>query len=419
MRGKLLLVILSVFLLAGFRGALVSSNGASTYEGLVGTRGFVPSHLSTFTQAQTRTAIFIPGPGFSQVKFDIANYYGAEIAPGSAATDTGSVEYPQGTCTPVKKTGSTTITVADGGHVTTDYAVVTVAGPTWIWYRGHFSNPSGIVIDAFQGQNAAIGDALVLGNSVPDQTVTCDPVIDSGSGGAIIAPVATIAQTTAPSVCIVGDSIPLGVDNDHFPNSVGDPGVVAPIIGPAFGYSLLAVNGDTSDNFVTNHANRGAILPYCTHIDVEYGTNSIYLNGDSVATLKSSLTSVYALAAPGSTVFQHTLIARTCSTDFWATTANQTPYNGLGAAPCNVDFESLRVSFNSDLISGSFGPNGGYFDMQSVIGTGTNNSIWKAGSPGFTPCVPNWTNDGTHPDTCSYYSVIQSSGYLPLSRIHR
>lgn len=291
-----------------------------------------------------------------------------------------------------------------------DYVNVAIPSNTQFWVRKYITSASGIPWNAFQGQNLSLGDALIVGNSgVADQTMS-GTVTDGGTFGSAC-PLAIIAPTTAPSVCILGDSIALGVDNDHTPNSTGDNGIIAPSIAPSFGYSLLAVNGEYASQYVSNHTNRNAVLPYCSHVIVEYGTNDIYLNGDSVATLQGNLTTIYGYAA-GKTVFQNTLIARTnCATNC-ATLADQSTITAGGE-------ESRRVAFNSALTSASFGPSGGYFDAQSVVGTGTNNSLWKAGTPGFSPCVPNWTNEGVHPDTCAYYSAVQGSGYIDTSRIHR
>lgn len=400
--------------LAGSHGLNVV--GPSTYEGLATTRGSAPSGHDTRTQAMARTALFVPS-GFHQIKFTIPNWFGPEAAPGSAATTTASIETSPGVCTTLKKSGSSTITLPDGGQVDTDYAIVTVAGPTWIWWRQWINNPSGVVLDAYQGQNLALGDALILGSSVTDQTVSCDPVVDGGTFQSL-APLAGIAPTIQPSVCGYGDSIMIGVDNDHTPNSNGDNGIVMPVIGPLFGYSNMGVNGDLASQFVSGHTNRVAVGQHCSHWIVEYGTNDFSFGGSSVAALQADLTTIYGYAPVGTVIFQNALIARTCSTDFWATVANQAP-EGTGSCNLSSNFESKRVTFDASLTSATFGPNGGYFDPTSVVGTGTNNSIWKAGNPGFAPCVPNWTNDGAHPDTCSYYSVIQSSGYLDPTRIHR
>lgn len=390
--------------------AWTHGNGAATYDGLVATRGSAPSGKRAETQAMSRLASFTRG-AVTQIKLIIPNWYNGEVAPGSTATVTASIEYPAGVCTQLTWSSATSVVAPDGGQVTSDYVNLVIPTNTQFWIREYITNAGGVPFASFQGQDLSLGDALVVGNSgVVDQTVSCDTVVDGGTF-ASIAPLAIIAPITAPSVCILGDSIALGVDNDHTPNSVGDSGSIAPSIGPSFGYSLLAVNGEYASQYVSTHTNRNAVLPYCTTVIVEYGTNDIYLGGDSVAALQSNLTTIYGYAIP-KTVFQTTLIARTNSSDFWATTAGQSTITAGGE-------ESRRVAFNTALTSASFGPNGGFFDMQSVVGTSTNNSIWKAGNPGFAPCVPNWTTDGVHPNTCSYYSVIQNSGYIDLSSGNR
>lgn len=386
------------------------SPGASTYDGLVATRGSAPSAQRAETQAMSRLASFTRS-AVTKIKIITPNWYNGETAPGATATLTASIEYPAATCTQLKWSGATSVSVPSGGQVTSDYLTINIPANAQFWIREYITNASGVVTQSFQGQKLSLGDALIVGNSgVVDQTVSCGTVTDGGIFDSI-APLAIIAPITAPSVCILGDSIALGIDNDHTPNSTGDNGEIAPSIAPSFGYSNMGVNGETASSFVSTHANRAAVLPFCSHVIVEYGTNDIYLNEDSVATLEGHLTTIYGLAAVGAVTFQNTLIARTASTDGWATTANQATITASGE-------ESRRVAFNTALTSASFGPNGGFFDPQAIIGTSTNNSIWKSVGAGFAACNP-WTNDGVHPNTCSYYTQLQGSGFIDLSRIHR
>ncbi len=387
----------------------VSVVAPTTYDGLAGTRGSAPGQKLAQTQAMARTAIFSRS-AITQIKIITPNWYGAELAPGSTATVTASIEYPAATCTQLKWSAATSSVIPDGGQVTSDYVTISIPANTQFWVRQYTTNASGVVAAYYQGQNLSLGDALVVGNSgVADQTVSCGTVTDGGTFTsipplAVIAPIA-LTPVKLPSVCILGDSIAIGVNNDFAPNSVGDSGEIAPSIGPSFGYSNMGVNGETAANFVSTHTNRAAVLQYCSSTIVQYGINDLQF-GASVAALQASLTTIYGLAPGGATVFQNTLIPFTSSTDGWATTVNQT----------TSAFESNRVAFNSALTSASFGPNGGYFDPQPVVGTSTNNSLWKAGA-GFPACSP-WTTDGVHPSTCTYYTQLQGSGYIDLSRIH-
>lgn len=360
----------------------------SLYDGLAATRASAPSVLRPETQAMARTAFFTRAP-VNSLAFIIPNWSGAEIPPGSPMNVNINVEYPAGTFASV-----VSATIPSGGQVKLTVPV-NIPVPAQAWYRGYYTNPSGIPACSFQGQNLALGDALIVGNSGVADLTAGGTVTDGGTFSSI-APLAIIAPITIPSVCILGDSIALGVNNDHVPNSTGDNGEIAPSIAPSFGYSNMGVNGDTASGFVSTHANRAAVLQYCSHLIVEYGTNDIYLNQDSVATLQGNLTTIYGLAAPGTTIFQNTLLPRSSTPD------GQTPITASGE-------ESRRVAFNAALRAGTFGPNGGLFDPEPVVGTGTNNSLWIAGE----------TNDGVHPTTHAYYTLLQNSGYIDLSRIHR
>ena len=408
------LPLLPAVALAWTHGSPVAPPPA-TFDGLVGTRGTVPTDNSGDTQAMTRLASFARAP-VTKMKIVTPNWFGqqgggsnGESAPGSTAVVKASIEYPAGVCTPLTWSSASSATISNGGQVTSDYVNVSIPANAQFWIREYITASAGVVWDSFQGQVLALGDALVVGNSgVVDQTSSCTTVTDGGTFRSI-APLAIIAPIAVPAVCLLGDSIQLGVAFQHAPNSVGDSGIVAPSIGPSFGYSNMGVNGESAVDFVGTHTNRAAILQYCSHTIVEYGTNDLYLSGQSVAQLEASLTTIYGLAT-GQTVFQNTLIARTCSTDGWATTGNQTAYTGGSACSTATNFEALRVSFNTALTGATFGPNGGDFDPTGVVGTGANNSLWNI------TCAPT-TNDGVHPDHCGYYSLVQGSGYIDLSRI--
>lgn len=408
------LLVLSLLLVGFTRGGL--SVASSTYDGLVATRGSAPSGKATQTQAMSVTAVFTRS-AVTKIKIIIPNWYNGESAPGGALTVKASIEYPPGTCTPFTFSSASSGTASDGGQIESDYLTIAIPTNTKALIREFLLNSAGIPVDAYQGQNLSLGDALILGNSgVVDQTVSCGTVADGGTLESI-APLAIIAPITAPSVCIYGDSIALGVNADHIPNSVGDNGEIAPSIGPSFGYSNMGSNGDLASQFIAAHTNRVAVATYCTHAIVEYGSNDFSFGGSSVAALETDLTTIYGYFS-GKVVFQNTLLPRTCSTDNWVTVVNQTP-EGTGSCNLSSNFESKRNTFDTALTGGSFGPNGGYFDPVPVLSTGTNNSVFKAGA-GFPACSP-WVGpaDGAHPSNCSYYTALPTSGYIDTSRIHR
>jgi lysophospholipase L1-like esterase len=381
------------------------------YDGLVATRGMAPSGKRSETQAMARSAHYTRS-AVTQMKIITANWSGPETASGATATVTASIEYPAGTFTQLKWSGATSATISNGGQVTSDYASVTVPTNTQFWIRQYLTCSAGTVCCVYQGNQTSIGDALVLGTSgVADQTMS--GTVTDGGYFICVAPLAIIAPIKAPSICILGDSISIGVNNVFVPNSTGDAGAIAPSIAPSFGYSGLGCNGDEATNFVSAHTNRVAVLQYCSHIIVEYGTNDLYVAGRTVGQLQTDLATIYGYAPSGQVVFQTTLIPRTNSTDSWSTTANQTT---VGVAP--VAAESLRVAFNDAVRAGTFGPNGGFFDPTTVIETSLDSGIWKAGV-GSAPCATQWTADGVHPNPCAYYTALQGSGFIDLSRIHR
>jgi lysophospholipase L1-like esterase len=310
------------------------------------------------------------------------NYSGSEAAPGATTAITASVEYPPGVFQQIKFSTSSSGTIPNGGALVSDYLTLTntIVNGDKFWIRCHLVNSAGCTINV--ETSGAYCDLGFMGDryeaSGTDLTMSGDisfTLQNESYHPTVIAPI------TAPSVLILGDSVVLGVTDTVDPNSVVDPsgdrGAVARTTGPKFGYANCGFPGETATTFVSSHTQRLSLLPYCTHVIINYGTNDVFA-GDSKATIEGHLTTIYGLCT-GKTVFQTTIVPRTTSTDSWATATNQTV----------LSQESVRTTLNDDFRAGTFKPAGGIFNICSPVETSLNSGKWT---------FPTKTDDGIHPN---------------------
>jgi hypothetical protein len=390
------------------------------YIGNVVTRSNAPDGLDTVNTLMMSRAGFIVRSALVSPKVVIANFAShvadyIQLAPGNAATVKASIEYPLGVCTPFLFSGSATGSVPNSDVLVSDALSISAPVGATAWYREWRQSAGGIVLNGLVNGTQAIpgnpmGDATKVGTSgVADQTTSCDTITDSG-GGLFHPPLALIDATTKPSVCILGDSVADGAGSG--PNRVGDSGAIMRSIGPAFSYINIANDSSTAAVFNTNANTVKKVFAYCSHLVVEW-VNDIN-NGATLGQFETSLNTVYSTfsAYPKNpstaTIFQTTNTPHTTSTDSWATTANQTV----------TATESVRVAFNDALRAGSFGPNGGMFDLDSALETALDSGLWKAGTS-FPQCgAPGyWTTEGVHPYDCAA-TWTANSNVIDWTRIH-
>lgn len=388
-----------VVALAGLLGAWTHGAQTPTYDGLSSTRAQVNT-FQTFDTTNKQLMVrstHVTRSAITQIKIIASNFYvdqttRAETAPGAAATVTASIEYPSGTCTPLLFSSSSSGTIADGSTLTSDYATVAIPAGVQYWVRQYLTSTAGAIYNNVAPQ--ITGDILrKAASGLVDQTVSCGVI--AGGGGGMHFPLAIISPITVPSVCITGDSIGWGTGDT--PTSNGDQGIVARSIGPAFGYSNLAVPSDAAYFFLASHTQRVKVFPFCTHFINEYGTND-FAAGHSLATVKADLTSIYNLY-PNSRVFQTTILPRPTTSNGCTTLGGQTL----------PSWEASRVSLDDQLRLNTFGPPLGSFDTASPVETALNSGFWITSPQQSADCV--------HPNSTGY-GTVTSSGAIDTSRIH-
>ena len=382
-----------------------------THLGQVATRSGAPTQFDvSYNYVQTRsshyfrsavTAIQIRIPCW----YIVANGSGSETNTGSFCTATAGVEYPSGTFTQVTFGGNSTATISDGTTVLSDAISVTIPANTQTWVRIWMHNTSGVPI-ASTPEDSTLGEAMDCSASVLTDKTTSGTVTQSCSGSnGILTPISIIAATSAPSICIVGDSRAFGIDDTINKAAPGDYGDIAPSIGGNFGYISMSVSGRTIAEFNSSNALEVAIADAdCTYVIGELGIND-FIGGANAATVESRWQTSWALFS-GPRLYQTTLEPKTSSSDSWATISNQT-----------VSGFSAQWLLANSYLAGVPSPLSGYFDVASAV---TNTATGGSSCTSTGICwnaPPAITADGTH-ENGTGYAAIPTANVIPLSAFH-
>jgi hypothetical protein len=324
---------------------------------------------------------------------------GLETGSGGTASVTASIEYPAGTFTQVKFSGGTSGSVASGTSLTSDSTSVSIPANAVFYVRVFWTNPTAIAFGNSQSNNyedTPNGDAVNFSASgLTDQTMG-GTVTNADATRVIFWSVsAIIATTTAPAVCLLGDSRTFGYLD--LPDASGDMGNLARAIGPSFSYINMGSSGDRAMWVSASGANRVALSAFCSHIITEYGINDAIAASRTALQIETDLGTIWS-AFPGKPIFHNTYEPWSTSTDSWATVGNQTTIAGNAA----------RVTVNT-FTRGTPAPLAGFFEIANVVESSLNSGLWKA---------PSFTADGIH-KTNAEYVAVGSSGAVNTSLIHR
>lgn len=392
-RRKLLLSGLSVGLTAkpSMSGWLPLANSSSFYTGLVATRARCPASIVTSGNKQMmgRTG-HIARDNIIATKFLYPNWgipnsgNRLETGTGGIATLKLGVEYPAGNFTQITfDSGSVSQVVADGATFVSDMVTLTTPIPSGaiFWLRPFFIGANGIIANA-QFDQANFGDTNeIAASGLTDKTISGTVTILNNS---CYYPLAVIGMTRRPSVVILGDSKELG-KNDTYSNTSGDIGDIARWIGPNFGYTLLAQEGDRAAFFNASDTQRLLTFPFCSHVLCGYGSNDLYSASASIIAVEASLATIYSNAtAAGALPCQATIPGRTTSAALWISNPGD---QALVNATVNTRRNTINVDILAKTIAGLTGP---VFDISTQI-TPRTNDTWIANG------AVNWaTSDGVH-----------------------
>ena len=184
----------------------------------------------------------------TKLKVALQNFWvngGVEAGNGGSTTVTASIEYPAGTFTQLKFSGSSSGTIPSGSLLFSDYATVTIPSGATFWVREFDNNASGILLNSWQVSGEALNAAA---SGLSDQTLG-GTITNIGSYSH--PPLAIVGPTSKAAVCIVGDSLGFGYnDTDTLLN--GDIGLVAKSFPTTLAFANLSGNGLKASNYLAN-----------------------------------------------------------------------------------------------------------------------------------------------------------------------
>lgn len=373
-----------------------------TYLGHVATSTFVPNSLHASNLFSYSRAPHFARDDITSLQLVLPNWYVnasmVETNGGGVGTWTASIEYPAGTFKQVKFGGAAAGTVAAGSNLVSDACSVTIPSGAKFWTRVWQSAPGKILwSNQYVGDGTAEFSAGLTAGACPDYTMGGSGGVCTPIAGGMMTPCAIIAQTSKPSIGLVGDSIAVGKGD------VADPGCLQGYLARAFGgrYGLLnvGVSSDTLQNFVISHTKRQALVnAYCSHVIVEYGSNDV-INGRTAAqVLADTITTLGYFPTKRTAVC--TLTPRVTSTDAYITEANQTV---LASEPVRLVVNAQR---RAGLVAATaLAPVAAVFDIERSCESAYLSGKWKVITGTISPASPTYTDDGIHPNRAGHTAI--------------
>lgn len=431
--------------------------GAVTpYLGQVMTHTYVQSRIVASTTGWNSRTPHFARDNITSLQIKIGNWYTSprvvspptptmELGSGGTWTVTASIEYPEGTLTPVKFGGSSSVVIADLGDILSDAVSVNIPNGALAWVRLYIVPSTAILMSATaRVTNTALGEAT--NNSNVDQT-TSGTVTNTG-GLTPITPIAIVAMTSQPSIGTLGSSRMVG-DQDTTFDTNGDTGYTR-LFGRYFAYIDTSLGGDTVIDFsgAFGTKRRALVTTYTTHLWLDPGLNDP-LVGNSLASVETALLGLAAAWPYGPTkvifsnegaftlcgAIQNYNSATTYFTGDWVQTGgvgyqslidnnlNNAPASSpvdwqsgpttacsgwnqiAGQVPVSLSVEAFRVGLNS--WEGTLIGYNQVVDANSFFGTGHNFQYWNTLDrmyPGISE-----TPDGTHEKTAALLTAVPAT----------
>lgn len=388
---------------------------ASIYWGQVATKCYIPSAVSTINKTATSRSHHIARDDISALKIELPNWYwargttGPETNGGGNITVTASIEYPAGTFTQVLFSGSSSKVIASGASALSDAVSVSIPNGASFWVRTFVNAVTAIVFcegnTGFARRDLGNGEAYEYAASgVTDKTMG-GTITDAGAASSpIYVPSAIIAQTSNPSVLIIGDSRDWGFTDTL--DTSGDLGDLARGLGPSFGYINAACAGDTFSALIAAGTKRQALKQYVSHVVVGDAINSLRSGGSgqnkTAATVLTELQSVLGMFSDKRCLTTTCGGPNSTSSDNFATTANQAP-----------NTNSAQITAYNDAIRAGVANSAGYFEIADQVESARNSGKWWV-----TGVANATTTEGLH-STQAGYLRIKNSGAINAALVTR
>lgn len=284
------------------------------------------------------------------------------------------IEYPAGNYVSVLFGGSATPTLLnDTANLSDATAIVIPNGAqfwTWTWAGARAAQTL-----TYNGSlNASLGEGCIVATSAV-------PTAPSGSvpgttNIVAFSPCVILAQTTAKSVVIYGDSRAYGVADTVDANL--NRGALMKTLAPSMACANLSTAGDRTGGILAGSSGTGNFnhrlywSQFFTHVLDEYGTNDFYVslanNVPAVMGHKDRLRAKFS----GKVYVTNTVEPNSTSTDAWATTVNQT------ATTISGYFTAYNQAIRASGIT--------YLEISTPTSSALDSGIWGAG----------YTADGLH-----------------------
>lgn len=372
-------------------------------DGLVATRAGVMNNRDTVNKQAMSRKVHISTEALTSIRIIFPGFCVGlpDFGVGAASTITASIEYPSGTFSQLKFSGSASGTIPDLGILSSDYLAVSIPAFTLFWVRIFVSSTAGVLYNT--QLNTFYGEACAFAVSGLSDLTMGGTITDSGLVRVNMAS-AIVGRTSNPSAIVVGDSICVGAGSDGTGNQNtagstaagydGRLGIICQSFSTTFPFLNLGTGSESATNWNAHALGRNQLIRLSKYFICQLGVNDFGNLSKTAAQTISALQGIYSLTDPLQKRYQSTITPQSSSTDSWVTTGNQTAVN-----------QTAHAGFNSSLRAGTTGlPLTGSYDLASVVESAQDTDLWAVNG------VANFgTSDGLHPNA---YSRFVNSGLI-------
>ncbi len=347
-----------------------------SYLGSVATRASVPNNFGAASGVYTNRTYHRSRDAITSLRVAWANksLNSTGEAQNGTQTQLGEVEYGAGVFTPAAWSSASSVVAAAGTVPLSDAVSVSIPDDTDFWIASKLTGSVNVLYADGTQKLLSAGDAQQSGGT------NMHSVANNGTN--VTFPALIVANTTKRSILGVGDSRFVGLQDQTDAGRKGNNGDFETAFSPNYGTIRYGATGLTAGNFNASHALAVTLGGYVTDVVYNLGINDI-IAGTSAASLAAlTAANIAFFTALGLRVWLTTLQpAEVTTTDFYATTGNQT----VGA------HNAARVTYNNMIRSGSIAGAAGYFEFADLVESARDSGKYKVDGT-----ANKYTSDGAH-----------------------
>jgi len=367
--------------------------------GLVANRGYIPLRTISVTPPITYRSEHWASPqgDISALQAIWANWYYSqstfqETNGPANLTMKAFVEYPAGTFTPILFAGAASKVVPAGFLAAGDTVAITIPAGARFWIRTVVTAiASGGSMVAWQ--TAGIANVVGLTDGAAAGDLGNSGTINPSTSGNVYGPVAIMGTVTtsqtARSFLLNGDSVMHGALDAASVGAKGGAGYFQRAIDPLYPWVSLACPGGTIQAQMAVTSKLSALVTAMnarggfSDVITEHAINDLKA-GRTVAQVEADHQTLHGLLG-GKRIWPATVGPRTTSaTNNWSTTPGDQVVRSDGEWP---NFAAL----NAGIRGGRTGA-AGFIEAGNLYASGADSGYWAAHAP-------QWTDDGTHPNS--------------------